>query len=205
MTFTEQSKQQENGPATPITPEAQFMHRRISRRDLLAFALSDWFPFSLFRRDPSIAGIKFQALRNGTDRRRYIWIHGNEPAARDVLRDHMRNTEGRAFFIDSDDRNVSIRGGKLDPNRMFSRAGAGRNLAALNSNWSPRQIQAVLDELDDDRDRFLRRILPDSGGLLVALHNNGPAYSVKDEIPVSNASSLNAPEHPDEFMLCSAE
>lgn len=175
------------------------MNRGISRRDLLAFALVDWF-----WRKPSIAGIKFDAIRNGSDRRRYIWIHGNEPTARDVLRDHMRTTEGRAFLIDNNDRNVTIRGGKLDPNRMFSRAGAERNLRTLNPNWSPREIQPVLDALDEDRDGFLRRILPDSGGLMVALHNNGPAYSVKDEVAISNAGALNDADHPDEFMLCSS-
>jgi hypothetical protein len=174
------------------------MQRGISRRDLLVF------PFSLFRRKPSIAGIKFDMLRNGTDRRRYIWIHGNEPTARDVLRDHMRSAQGRAFLIENNDRNVTIEGGKLDPNRMFSRAGAERNLRTLNPNWSPRQIQSVLDDLDDDREKFLRRILPVSGGLIIALHNNGPAYSVKDEVSISNAVALNDAQHPDEFMLCSA-
>jgi hypothetical protein len=182
------------------------MYRRITRRELLAFAVLDWlFPFSLFRRKPVIAGIKFQMLRNGTDRRRYIWIHGNEPTARDVLRDHMKNTEGRAFLIENNDRNVKIAGGSLDPNRMFSRAGAERNLRTLNPNWTESQIDKVLDNLDKDRSRFLRRILPEPGELIIALHNNGPAYSVKDEVPISNAVALNDPEHPDEFMLCSAE
>jgi len=173
------------------------------RRDLLAFALAGWFPFSLFARGPSIAGIDFDAIQRGTDRRRYIWIHGNEPTARDVLRDHMTRFAGRAFFIRSNDRNVTVNGGKLDPNRMFSRMGAEQNLRTLNPNWQPRQIQSVLDRLDSDREGFLRRILPHPGGLIVALHNNGPGYSVKDEIAISNAVALNDKEHPDEFMLCS--
>jgi hypothetical protein len=174
------------------------MNSRISRRDLLAV-----FPFSLFNRKPSIAGVKFEMIRHGTDRRRYIWIHGDEQAAQDVLRNHMKNVEGRAFLIENNDRNVSIRDGKLDPNRMFSRAGAERNLRTLNPNWSPQQIKSVLDHLDDARQSFLRRILPQSGELIVALHNNGPAYSVKDEESISNAVALNDLEHPDEFMLCS--
>jgi hypothetical protein len=175
----------------------KFMQHGISRRNLLVF------PFSLFRRKPSIAGITFGVIRNGTDRRRYIWIHGNEPTARDVLRDHMRTIAGRAFLIENNDRNVTVRGGKLDPNRMFSRAGAEWNLKTLNPAWSPRQIKSVLDELDHGRDRFLRRILPDSGALIVALHNNGPNYSVKDETPISNGVALNDAGRPDEFMLCS--
>jgi hypothetical protein len=182
------------------------MDRRISRRDLLAFAVLDWpFPFSLFRRQISIAGIHFETIRRGADRRRYIWIHGNEPTARDVLRDHMRSSEGRAFLVESNDRNVDIRGGKLDPNRMFSRAGAERNLHALNPKWSPEQVKSALDDLDRGRNRFLRRILPPPGDLIVALHNNGPGYSVKDEVPISNAVALNGAEHPDEFMLCSQQ
>ena len=178
-----------------------FMDRRIARRELLAFAAQ----FSVFRRNPSIAGIKFQTIVNGTDRRRYIWIHGNEPTARDVLRDHMKNTQGRAFLIENSDRNVKIAGGALDPNRMFSRAGAERNLRTLNPSWTPQQIDKALDNLDDDRNGFLSRILPPPGEVIVALHNNGPDYSVKDEEPISNAVALNDAEHPDEFMLCSAE
>jgi hypothetical protein len=182
------------------------MSRRISRRDLLAFAVFDSvFPFSLFRRKLSIAGIRFEVIRRGTDRRRFIWIHGNEPAARDVLRDHIRNTEGRAFLIESTDRNVVVKGGKLDPNRMFSGAGAERSLRTLNPNWSPQQIKSALDDLDDDRDEFLRRILPPAGELIVALHNNGPGYSVKDEVSISNGVAMNDAEHPDEFLLCSQE
>lgn len=177
------------------------MHSSIGRRELLAFAVLDW----PFRRKPSIAGMKFEMIRNGTDRRRYIWIHGNEPTARDVLRDHMKTTEGRAFLIESNDRNVTINGGSLDPNRMFSRAGAERNLRTLNPTWTEQQINKVLDDLDDDRDDFLRRILPPPGELIIALHNNGPNYSVKDEIGISNQVALNDPEHPDEFMLCSTE
>jgi hypothetical protein len=172
----------------------------MERREFLTL-----FPFSLFHRRPSMAGVKFQEIRNGTDRRHYIWIHGNEPTARDVLRDHMKNTEGRAFLIENDNRNVKIAGGNLDPNRMFSRAGSERNLRTLNPNWTQQQIDEVLDDLDNDRNRFLRRILPPSGELIVALHNNGPAYSVKDEIGISNQVALNDPEHPDEFMLCSTE
>jgi hypothetical protein len=180
------------------------MSGRASRRDFLVTA--GIFPFSLFRRDPAIAGIRFREVRRGTDRRRYIWIHANEQTAREVLENHMSRVDGRAFFIDNGgERNVTIRGGKLDPNRMFSRAGAERNLRALNPIWTPAQLEDVLDELDDDRDSFLRDILPEAGALIVALHNNSPNYSVKDELAISNAVALNDEEHPDEFMLCSVE
>jgi hypothetical protein len=38
--------------------------------------------------------------------------------------------------------------------------------------------------------------------VLVALHNNGPDYSVRDEVPISDAVAMNDAAHPDEFMLC---
>jgi hypothetical protein len=47
-------------------------------------------------------------------------------------------------------------------------------------------------------------VLPPAGGLLVALHNNGPGYSVKDETAISDIVALNDPFHPDEFMLCTS-
>jgi hypothetical protein len=98
---------------------------------------------------------------------------------------------------------VKITDGVLDPNRMFSRVGAERNLRTLNPSWTPQQINKALNDLDDDRNRFLKHILPPPGEVIVALHNNGPNYSVKDEEPISNAVALNDPTHPDEFMLCS--
>jgi hypothetical protein len=34
------------------------------------------------------------------------------------------------------------------------------------------------------------------------LHNNGPGYSARDEVPISDSVALNDSEHLDEFMLC---
>ena len=89
---------------------------------------------------PSGGGF-FREIRRGDDRRRYIWIHGNEHTAREVLRDHIRRYDGRAFLIDNDVRNVRLNGGQLDPNRMFSREGAERNLRTLNPAWDKPQIR----------------------------------------------------------------
>jgi hypothetical protein len=174
------------------------MQGLLARREFLALAFLDW-------RKPSIAGISFRVLDKGTDRRRYIWIHGDEQTARAVLVEHMEKTEGRAFLIENKERNVSIHGGKLDPNRMFSRAGALKNLQKLNPSWSQQQIDSVLNRLDEDRPKFLRRLLPRDGDLLVAMHNNGPNYSAKDEVSNSNVVAMNDPDHADEFLLCSTE
>jgi hypothetical protein len=176
-----------------------------SRREFLAAGgLDALLPWNWFRRKIQIAGIEFRQLKRGADRRRYLHIHGNESTARLVLEIHMRRVDGRAFLVRSQTRNVPLAGGELDPNRMFSRIGAERNLRTLNPSWSAGQVMAALDLLDEDREKFLRRILPRHGDLLVALHNNGPNYSVQDEIGISDASALNDRDHPDEFMLCTA-
>lgn len=176
----------------------------LSRRDIVLAASLGWlWPGNWLRRRICLAEAEFREIQNGQDRRRYIWIHGDERTARDVLRQHMRETEGRAFLIDNQIRNVPIEGGLLDPNRMFSRAGAERNLSRLNPGWNFNQTRRVLDQLDEDRDKFLALVLPRrSGGLLIALHNNGPGYSVNDELPISDAIALNSPAHPREFLLC---
>ncbi|HYI92874.1 MAG TPA: hypothetical protein VEX68_04980 [Bryobacteraceae bacterium] len=180
------------------------MRENLSRRDLIFAAGFGWlWPPNWFRRRVRLAEASFEEIRRGDDRRRYIWIHGNERTARAVLRDHMRRYDGRAFLIDNDVRNVRLNGGELDPNRMFSRPGAERNLRALNPAWDNSQIESALDQLDSGRQKFLQRILPKQpGALIVALHNNGPGYSVNDELAISDEVALNDRQHPDEFMLC---
>lgn len=169
------------------------------RRDLFAFPLFLW----PFRREPSIAGIQFREVRKGPDRRRYIWIHGDERTAFEVLTTHFKEgAQGRAFFIRSEQRNVPLLGGVVDPNRIFSREGAERSVRSLNPSWSEEQQRRALKELDDDRAGFVRRLLPRSDTVLIALHNNGPGYSIKDEVEISDALALQDPDHPDEFMLC---
>lgn len=173
----------------------------MTRRAFLFAGLFDWL---LFRRKRSIriAGMPFQIVRRGEDRRHYFWVHGNERTALDVLLAHMKTVPGRAFLVENTVRNIPIGGGVLDPNRMFSSAGAEKNLRAQNQGWTDAQVNAALDILDKDRGRFLKTVLPKSGKLPVALHNNGPGYSVDDEVPISDAVSLKNSGHPHEFMLC---
>lgn len=168
-----------------------------------AAALSALWPGSWFRRDSRMGDARFSRIRTGpVDSRRYFWVHGNERTAHDVLVGHLKVAAGRALLTPSTERNIAVNGGKLDPNRMFSRVGAEKNLRSLNAGWSAEQLRSALDRLDRDRPAFLRDLLPVSGQLLVALHNNGPGYSMTDEIPISDAVALNDKEHPDEFMLC---
>ncbi len=173
---------------------------RMTRREFLAAGLG-WFPFFWRKRTLTIAGMRFKIERRGRSRRRYLWIHGDERTARDVLLKHLKDARGTAFLTTSAQRQFALPGGRIDPNRMFSREGAAANLKMLNPGWSSGQIAAVLNRLDRDREYFVRSILPPPGGLLIAVHNNRRGYSVKEEVPISDRVSLADPEHPNDFML----
>jgi hypothetical protein len=180
------------------------MRHAPSRREfILGFGLGWLWPPNWFAHRIRLAEATFREYRHGVDRGRYLWIHGDERTAHDVLREHIRHYDGRAFLVENHVRNVRIDGGLLDPNRMFSRVGAEKNLRSQNPSWDAARISNALDRLDHDRDRFLSKLLPPTpDGLIVALHNNGPAYSVQDEVAISDAAALNDQAHPDEFMLC---
>jgi hypothetical protein len=179
------------------------MSQGFSRREFLAFG---WFPF--FRpKHISLAGARFGILRNGHSKRRYLLIHGNEETAREVLTRHMETHEGIACLVENHTRNVPVdsaqmNSAQIDPNRMFSRAGAEASLKNLNPGLAPDALQAALDLLDRGRERLVRALLPPQPGLLVALHNNGERYSVTDEAPISDETSLREPGNPHAFFLC---
>jgi hypothetical protein len=176
---------------------------RLSRREALCASLS-WFPF--FRaKHVALAGARFRVVRYGASKRRYVHIHGNEETARQVLLAHMRSREGVAHLIEGATRNVTVEGGRIDPNRMFSRVGAEASLKRLNPEWSAARVARALDVLDRGRERLVKALLPPSGGLTVALHNNSPGYSVRDEQPISDAASIREPGNPRAFFLCTDE
>lgn len=170
----------------------------MNRRELLFVGL----PF--FRRGGGLrlAGARFQVLRNGHAPVRYLHIHGNEPTAREVLTAHMRTHQGSAYLIAGDKRNVPAGPGVIDPNRMFSREGADKNLRLLNPGWTNGQLREVLDLLDRGRERLLRSLLPHDGGLLFAVHNNAEGYSMRAETAISDRVAWNNEPHPHEFFLC---
>ncbi len=158
------------------------------------------WPFRL-RNRVKLAGIEFEVLRKGTSKRRYLLIHGDEETARQVLRSHMKSNAGIAHLVTGHKREVALRGGLLDPNRMFSREGADRNLKLLNPDWTPARINASLDALDRGRGKLISALTPPPGGLLVAVHNNSHGYSVETEIPISDQVSLRDAANPHEFFL----
>jgi len=170
-----------------------------SRRDfLIAGAL---FPFFARRDRVKMAGIQFRVVRRGSSPHRYLHIHGNETTARDVLMEQVNAHGGRALFIQSDTRNVPIQGGQIDPNRMFSREGAEKNLRLLNPKWSEAQIENGALALEKDRHKFLKALRPPRGGRIVALHNNSNGYSVESEVAISDKTSLRDASNPHEFFL----
>jgi hypothetical protein len=170
----------------------------LSRREFLALA-----GVPLYRRDRvRLAGIPFGVIRNGRSNRRYVLIHGNEETARQVLTAHMQIHAGTAYLVDSRERNVPIASGQVDPNRIFSRAGAEKSLRQLNPTWGEEKLRAALDRLDRGRGALVRALQPPPGGLLITLHNNSAGYSIRDEIPISDQVSLKLPDQPHEFYLC---
>jgi hypothetical protein len=166
-----------------------------SRREVLAMALFG-------RHDRvSMAGILFREVSHGSSRHRYLHIHGNETTAREVLLECMKTRGGKAFLIESDTRNVSILGGKIDPNRMFSREGSVKSLKDLNPQWTDAQINAAASALERDRPKFLRAISPPKHGRMVSMHNNSNGYSVDAEIASSDRVSLKDAANPRDFFL----
>jgi hypothetical protein len=173
----------------------------VSRRELF---YGSWFPF--FRpKHVGLAGARFRILRYGRSRRRYVVIHGNEETARLVLTAHIRAHPGIAYIIEGQTRNVAIEGGQIDPNRMFSRVGAEASLRRLNPGWEADRIAKALAILDRGREDLIKALLAPPGGLTIALHNNSPNYSVRDEEPISDAASIREPGNPRAFFLCTDE
>jgi len=172
---------------------------RLDRREFLVASL----PF-FWRKKPfeTLDHIRFQVIRGERSPHRYLLIHGNEETAREVLVEHMDAHGGIAWLVTGHDRNVEIAGAKLDPNRMFSREGAEKNLRKLNPDLSQERIESVLDTLDRGREELEAHLFPPPDGRLVALHNNSEGYSVKDEVPISDDTSLPQADHPREFFLC---
>src|SRR5438067_12190864 len=129
----------------PLMPEPQ-MERR-------SFLLG-WFPFFFHHpAEVELSGVRFRVIRNGHSPKRYLVIHGDEDTARDVLTNYMHDDSGIAYVVTGKQRNVEIAlpgvpPTKLDPNRMFSRAGAEINIRSLNPFMDPERVIAVLDFLD---------------------------------------------------------
>lgn len=163
--------------------------------------VAGWLP-GIFHRKPEreICGVRFRVIEHGFGAgRRYLVIHGDEDTARDVLTKHMQMETGRALIVTGKARHVQMRGLTIDPNRMYSKAGAEISLRALNPANAGR-IPEVSRWLDGHREKLLRALTPGKGSRLFALHNNRN-YSINDELAASDDVAQNQPatRH---FFLC---
>src|SRR5208283_2283201 len=153
------------------------------RRDFVALSvvgpLVGWTPW--FRpKEFALGDVRFSIVRNRRSTRRYVLLDGGQDSARQLLLRHMESKRGTAYLIEGTAREVEIGGGKLDPNRMFSRAGAEASLRSLNPAWKDAQIAAALDLLDSQREKLLDAFFPPDRGLLIGLCGGAGALSVKD-------------------------
>ncbi|MGC4056083.1 MAG: hypothetical protein QM757_45335 [Paludibaculum sp.] len=171
----------------------------LTRRSFLAAATSASLPAHAARK--TVCGVPLEILKHGRGRRRYLRIHGDETTAAEALRAHLQTARGTGFIVDNPKRNILIAGGLLDPNRMFSRLGAERSYRRLNPKWTETELTPALDWLDRERPRLISTLLPPKGGLLFAVHNNARGYSMEDEIPISQQTSLARRDAPHEFFL----
>lgn len=187
-----------------VTPSSEIPSHvadgRFSRREILAAAAAPLFSFGGTKRI-RVAGISFRRERHGRSAWRILHIHGDEATARDVASERVRAAKATGFFVESSTRAVSIGPLRIDPNRMFSREGATASLRRMNPNANEAQILNALLALDRERERFLDRILPPPGGVLIAMHNNSQGYSIRTEIPISKAVSFKDDKHAYDFML----
>lgn len=147
-------------------------------------------------------GIRFQTISKRGASRRYLWIHGDETTARDVLTGHMRKFRGKALLVDNPTRVIRVGELTFDPNRMFTELGLERNLARLNPKASEAERRRIHQLVAKDRGKLLQALTPPKNGLLTVLHNNSRGYSVKDEVEISNDVSLASPGQPNDFFLC---
>jgi len=176
-----------------------------SRREFVALSfagpLVGWIPW-LRPKEILLGSSRFQIVRHGRSSRRYVLLRGDEDGARQLLLQHMESQRGTAYLAAGGASDVEIEGGKLDPNRVFSRAGAEASLKSLNPGWSESQVAAALDLLDGQRERLLSALFPPDRGLLIALGSDAGAHSAIDRAAFGDRSSLPQRDNPEAFYLC---
>jgi hypothetical protein len=149
--------------------------------------------------------VEFKVVKNGTSPNRYIWLHGDEKTAEMALNSHIKDYPGIAFFIKNEEREIPYKSTIIDPNRLFSRIGAYHALKKFKPNWEPNSLKDALDEIEIERERFLKSIMPPKNGVLISVHNNFRGYNVKSEIKNSQKVSIKDNQNPRDFILCTSE
>ena len=173
-----------------------------------------WVSLSLGseRKDPQITsrnitfiGTSFNIVEHGDSPIHYIWLHGDEKTAQMALNYHIKKYSGKAFFIQNDSREIPYQETQIDPNRIFSRNGSFYALTKFKLDWSPGTLRTALDELDDECQQFLEELIPDTNGILIAVHNNSRGYNVNKELKRSKKASIKKRQNPRDFILCTHE
>lgn len=180
----------------------------LSRRSFLTAPSWLWLcqpPAPVDRQSLQLAGIPWIRIRRGSAPLRLLRIHGNEETAREAVELFIEETAGEAWIVESQTRHILLGGLRLDPNRMFSRAGAETNLRTLNPDAGGEEIRAALEWLDREREPLMRALAPPPGGLWIAAHNNGPGYSIETEAPISQRVLRPQPGMPRDFLLFTDE
>ncbi|MFQ6614324.1 MAG: hypothetical protein ACE5D1_05725 [Fidelibacterota bacterium] len=131
---------------------------------------------------------------------RFIWVHGDETTAGDILHLLANNGE-RCYAIDNDRRNFTVDAIQFNPNRIFTEIGARKDLQQLNPAATPEALKPILRDLDRDRSSFLENIFPPDGGVLTALHNNFESYTIASELDRSAQVHFPEKDRPRDFFL----
>lgn len=122
-----------------------------------------------------------------------------------ALKYHIARYQGTAFLIRNDERVVRIDGLRLDPNRIFSVKGLEKTLWKYHPEVPPKKRADILGKVNGGRERFLKKVSPPDGGLLVALHNNSRGFSIDSMLGDAVYSSVKSDQNRHDFFLCTDE
>ena len=150
----------------------------------------------------NLVGTTFNIIQNGASPFHFLWLHGDEKTAELAIIAHLKKFPGKAFLIENDGREIPYYETMIDPNRVFSRNGALHTLKKFKPKWKDHNLMTALDHLDKEKNLFLSKILPDTSGVLITVHNNFRGYNVHQEIQKSDRVSINKNENPRDFILC---
>ncbi|RMF06188.1 MAG: hypothetical protein D6762_09995 [Candidatus Neomarinimicrobiota bacterium] len=144
--------------------------------------------------------MRFQVRGPATSAWTGIWVHGDEITARECLARWV--AEGvRGYFVDSTTRKVNAGDLVINPNRIFTREEVRHHLETANPAAPDQHLDHTTAAIERDREIFLRDILPDGDGVLVALHNNFAGYALAAEWPSARKIHLPEPDRPRDFFL----
>lgn len=153
----------------------------------------------------NFCNIKFSIIHKRNHGKNYIWLHGDEKTAKQVLLSLAKKNTGKFFLIQSHHRLVKINGYTVDPNRIFSDTGVRNTLKKYNPRITTNEIKKIVTLIQKKRPAFIAHILPAKKGILIALHNNQYNYSILDEKKNSVKTSIKNNQSKHNFFLCTSK